>query len=250
MSKVEGYRDQLLGMPEVDWPDFLLNHSSLPGPRGNLELAYAVMEAGSHALFERLLASEAAKAPENTPGVFLAFCGLLGLGKMAAEGRSEVIERLRAYANDPRWRVREAVAIALQRLGKADLPAMLAVCEKWRRGSWLEMRAVVAGIAEPALLRTPEYALRILNLFDQITVSLESASDRREESYKILRQALGYAWSVVVAAFPDQGLPRLERWMSSSDPDVLWVLRENLKKKRLIRLSPVWVATWVKRLNH
>jgi hypothetical protein len=53
---------------------------------------------------------------------------------------------------------------------------------------------------------------------------------------RVLRKALGCCWSVAVAALPEEGLPRFERLERSTDPDVLWIVRENLKKARLARL--------------
>ena len=43
-SKVEAYREALRGL--TDWEPFLLKHSGLPGPRGNIELARAAAEEG------------------------------------------------------------------------------------------------------------------------------------------------------------------------------------------------------------
>jgi hypothetical protein len=51
----------------------------------------------------------------------------------------------------------------------------------------------------------------------------------------VLRQALGYCWSVAIAASPDEGFRLFERWATIEDADVRWVVRENLKKKRLAR---------------
>ncbi len=51
-----------------------------------------------------------------------------------------------------------------------------------------------------------------------------------------LRQALGYAWSVVIAALPGEGLPLFRDLETSTDPDIEWIVRENLKKARLKRL--------------
>src|SRR5262245_33120405 len=108
-TKTEQYRDTLRTLS--DWEPFLLQSSGLPGPRGNLELAQAVAEEGSKALFLQLLAADdPEQAPANSPGVFLAFCGLVGLGTVLAQGEREVLPLLRRYANDPRWRIREAVA--------------------------------------------------------------------------------------------------------------------------------------------
>jgi hypothetical protein len=34
----------------------------------------------------------------------------------------------------------------------------------------------------------------------------------------------------------------MSRWFSTSDADIRWIMRENLKKNRLTRMDPVWVA--------
>ncbi|MDP3046010.1 MAG: hypothetical protein Q8O07_00840 [Chloroflexota bacterium] len=89
MTKSDGYLAVLRQMPE--WDDFLRRESGLPGPRGNLELAAAVARAGTEAQFRRFAALDAGTAPTNTPGEFLAFCGVLGLGRLVAEGRRECL---------------------------------------------------------------------------------------------------------------------------------------------------------------
>jgi hypothetical protein len=53
--------------------------------------------------------------------------------------------------------------------------------------------------------------------------------------------ALGYCWSVAVVALPEAGKPLMEKWLNSADPDVLWIMRENLRKNRLVKMDPVWV---------
>jgi hypothetical protein len=52
----------------------------------------------------------------------------------------------------------------------------------------------------------------------------------------VLRQALGYCWSVAIAADPGPGLVAFAVVCANPDPDVQWVVRENLGKKRLARL--------------
>ena len=74
MSKINDYRQVLKKLD--DWPPFLLKNSGLPGPRGNLELAQVVAEDGSKQQFEQFLSFQ---AKENTPEVFLVFCGVVGL---------------------------------------------------------------------------------------------------------------------------------------------------------------------------
>ena len=108
----------------------------------------------------------------------------------------------------------------------------------------MEERAAVAALAEPRLLKSPQVIPVVLQIFDQITASLLDASDRKADDFRILRQALGYGWSVVVVADPPAGKPRIERWFEVDDPDIQWVMRENLKKNRLKRMDPEWVDRW------
>lgn len=248
MSKVDDYRHRLQQLGA--WDQFLLQESGLPGPRGNLELARAVAEEGDEALFHRYRALDAAQAPTNDPREFLAFCGVLGLGRLLAESaggdvlRADLLIELRRHASDPRWRLREAVAQALQWWGRVDMAALLAEMEGWARGGRLEQRAAVAAICEPALLAEPKHARAALDLLDDITATIPDARDRRSDEFRALRQALGYCWSVAAVALPEEGLARMETWFGSPDPDVQWILRQNLKKKRLARLDAAWVARW------
>jgi hypothetical protein len=59
---------------------------------------------------------------------------------------------------------------------------------------------------------------------------------RRSDEVRSLRQALGYCWSVAVAADPRSGLTRFTALESSDDADVRWIARENAKKARLAKL--------------
>jgi hypothetical protein len=242
MGKVDLYRAKLRSL--YDWEPYLRTESHLPGPRGNLELGQAVAEEGEAALFDSLLAWDASKAPTNSPGEFLAFCGALGLGRLLAEGKLEVLEKLRRSANDPRWRVREGAAMALQRWGRVDMDALLAEMWKWAEGSLLERRAAAAGLCEPDLLRVANQVKCVLEILDQITSTLTLAGDRRCEDFKTLRQGLGYCWSVAVAANPGSGKAYMEHWFTCDDRDVVWVMKQNLKKKRLERMDPAWTAAW------
>jgi hypothetical protein len=63
------------------------------------------------------------------------------LGRLALLEPDTVLERLRKLASDPRWRVREGVAIALQRIGRADMRMLLTEMRDWARGDkWLRSR--------------------------------------------------------------------------------------------------------------
>jgi len=58
-------------------------------------------------------------------------------------------------------------------------------------------------------------------------------SRRKNEAFRVLRQALGYCWSVALAANPSPGLPLFHSLEADPDPDVAWIVRQNRKKARL-----------------
>jgi len=247
MAKVDEYRARLQRMQE--WDEFLLAESGLPGPRGNIELAKAVAEEGNEELFRRYLQLTADRAPTNTAEEFLAFCGLLGLGRLLAEGRRDVLVALRVAATDPRWRMREGVAMALQRWGSVDMEGLLQQMEVWALGSPLEQRAAAAALCEPALLSSETYVRRTLLVLDTITGSMLQVGDRKSDAFRALRKGLGYCWSVAVAARPDLGKPAMEKWLGHTGTDVRWVMLQNLRKNRLSRADAAWVQHWRDRLE-
>lgn len=248
MTSVEAYRAALRALD--DWDPYLLAESGLPGPRSNLELVQAAAELGSADRIRCWLAADSPDtAPENTPAVFLTVCGTVGLGRLLAEGDSATLDELRALANDPRWRVREAVCMALQRWGDSDMDALLAAMDIWAGGSRYEQRAAAAALCEPRLLSEVAHAARTLALLDRLTAGLINAADRRSEPFRTLRQALGYCWSVALVANPVAGRPLFEQWSRSPDADARWVVRKNLKKNRLERLDAAWVASLRAQMN-
>jgi hypothetical protein len=232
MGKVDDYRRSLLALDEQEWVGFLTKHSGLPGPRGNLELATAVADEASPALIYRY----AADGDE-----YLALCGAMGLGRLTVEGDASAEAGLHTLADDPRWRVREGVAMGLQRVGDSDPRRLLSICTDWLRdGSWLVQRAMVAGLCEPRLLGEADFVEEVLDILDRVTEKLAAASDdeRVGQDFRTLRKGLGYCWSVAIAALPDPGFGRFERWADRDSRDVRWVVRENMRKARMRRADP------------
>jgi hypothetical protein len=221
-ERTEQYREDLRGLK--DWEPYLKKHSGLPGPRANLELVAAVVEEGDPDRLWRLSASS---------DEFLALCGTAGLGRVALMEPETVMTWLRELAGDGRWRVREGVAIALQRFGRESMLRLVAEMKVWADDGPFVQRAAVAALCEPALLKTSEDTVEVLAILDRITRSLGTVSDRRQEGFKVLRQALGYCWSVAAAASPQNARPYFEKWLHSTDKDIAWVMKSNLTKARM-----------------
>jgi hypothetical protein len=247
MSKVELYRDALKGLK--NWDEYLLKESGLPGPRGNIELGKVVAMEGNEDLFKRYLEYTSDEAPVNSPYEFLAFCGVLGMGRLLAEGNDDAMIILKECASDPRWRIREGVAMALQMLGMADMERLLDEMRKWSKGNALEKRAVAAALCEPALLKDPDCVVQVLHILDGITMAMSFIVDRKSDDFQALRKGMGYCWSVAVAADPEEGKRAMEKWFYTDDKDIMWVMKENLKKNRIERIDPAWTKKWAEYLK-
>lgn len=228
MTKRSDYRAVLESLPPEEWVAYLTAESGLPGPRGNIELAQAFADVADPALIRMCAQSQ---------DEYLATCGAVGFWRLLADGEPHAAKTLSALAADSRWRVREGVAMALQRLGDANMRSLWAVAGDWVDGPPLVQRAIAAGICEPRLLGTADDAVRALDALDQITASVMGMDQqlRRSEEFRVLRLGLGYCWSVAIAAAPADGFGRLERWAASEDKDVRWIVRQNLRKARLAR---------------
>jgi hypothetical protein len=191
----------------------------------------------------------------DEPTTVLVVAGIVGLGRLltdgwgGVDGRADLVGRLHKLAADPRWRVREGVAMAIQRWAEADPGAAFLTAEAWTRDAPLVQRAAVAAVCEPALLTDPRFARRALAVVDAVTTDLASRPGRRGPDIDAVRKALGYGWSVAIVAAPSVGRPAFERWFQSTDPTIRWILRSNLSKARLSRLDPAWVAAERERLQ-
>ncbi len=229
---------------------YLREQSRLPGTRANLELVNSLSD---------LLAAVASEQPDqvwmllnylvqdektvvsNTPDEFVVLCGVVAFGACATvrqEWHTEVFEILKHFASSSSWRVREGVAIALQRLLPVNPQKTIEfLLELARKGNCFQQRASIAAIAEPSLLQTPamiDAALEIQRLVLERLHALPAAVRKRED-VRALRQSLGYTLSVVAAAAPEKGFALMRDCAGWSDPDVNWILRENLRKKRLAK---------------
>ncbi len=225
-SLVKDY-SELRDLAAADWPAYLDARSGLPGPRANLPLAAAAATYADEAAIEALLADG---------GEYPTMCAAAAWGLRSDATEAEA--RARRLASDARWRVREGVAIGLQMLGDREFGHVARIV-----GAWVDdpdplvQRAAVATVCEPRLLRTPAAAAVAVEACRRATEHLEAMPPlrRRDPDVRTLRQALGYCWSVAVAADPAAGLPAF-RALDGADPDIAWIIGQNLRKKRLTRI--------------
>lgn len=260
MGKLESHKQDLLPLfhgflqsyNRDALAEYIKKNSNLPGPRGNLEMTQAFAELIAEAsskdsgrlwgLLNALTSHSAEKAPKNDPTELLPFCGALGIGALgAADSRfySAAMNKLRSLSQDSRWRLREAVAQALQKLLKAQSEKTMLILRDWiGKENWLQMRAVAATVAEPDLVQDPQFAAYALELHQKIIDSLQKAHNRKSEEFIALRKALGYSISMVIVGVPDQGFAFLHQLCTTTDPDVRGIVSENLKKNRLIKNFP------------
>jgi hypothetical protein len=253
MSELVGLLDRALAGGDAEpIRAELVEHSGLPGARLNLRLVSAfagdvgevvrrpdVPVEALEALLDGWAALPEDQAPGDRPEVILPCAAVAAYGEVGAvrpDWWGDEVAKLRAAAGDGRWRVREVVALALQRLLDADWDRTAGALLGWARADDpLVVRAAAAAVAEPPLLR-PEHRWRSAKRVQQAAVDRlrdYPAAARRTPAVRVLRQALGFTVSVVVAATGDFAL--LERMAASGDADLRWAARENLKRARLHR---------------
>ncbi|HET9921200.1 MAG TPA: hypothetical protein VFQ30_15245 [Ktedonobacteraceae bacterium] len=230
---------------------YLRDQSRLPGPRANLELVNEFSDLlalvateqpeNVHGLLKYLTSDVHSAVKTNTPEEFALLSSLVAYGACAAllpSWRAEAFEVLADYAGHSSWRVREGSALGFQRL----LPAAPTETTRYlktlaTRGKYLQQRAAIVAIAEPSLLHTDELVDAAFSIQRTILENMHNApaQDRKREDFRALRKSLGYTLSVVTAATPERGFALMRECAAWGDTDITWVLRENLKKKRLAK---------------
>ena len=230
---------------------YLREQSRLPGTRANLELVNEVAHLLAMLMVEQpksvqallcyLMDDERQRIVSNTPAEFVMLCGVVALGQCSVEHPAlwgETFELLSKHACSHLWRVREGVALAFQRLLPSvpqetiNFLTIMAI-----QGNCFQQRAAIAAIAEPGLMRMPMLVNAALEIQHVILerVHATPGADRKRDDFRSLRQTSGYTVSVVVAAAPERGFALMRECATWGDADITWILRENLKKKRLAK---------------
>ena len=246
-NKVVFYVEKLKSLKDLD--NFLMKESGLPGPRGNLELAQAFADVAEEIVIQKYISIKPDEAPENTPKVFLTFCGVVGLGTLINKGNLYYLKHLREFASDNRWRIREAVAISLQRIGDSDINFLLKEMNDWSKGNLFEKRAAIASLCEPRLLASDEVSRSVLDILEDVTLSIVNSKENKSEAFEVLKKGLAYCWSVAIAACPEKGKKLFEKWVENKNKETIWIVKENFKKNRLLKMDKEWVSNQLAKLN-
>jgi len=232
--------------------NYLTENSGLPGTRMNLAVVNAMAdvvgeiitqpdlpEEALEDLMDRWAALSAEEAATNDPREILPAAAVMSYGQAAVsrpDWWADELAKIHKAASDPRWRMHEMVAAALQRMLDADWNRAFMEISDWlRTEDPLVVRAAAAAVGEPGLLKDESRGMNALALqAEAIGWLLRVPADRRkDDDVRTLRKALGYTLSVTIAAVPDMGLTLLGKLASLNDTDIRWNIRENLKKSRM-----------------
>ena len=223
---------------------FIMKNSNLPGPRANLELAFALSEVYEDIeVLTKWTEVDAGQADVNDPRSFLPFCAAVSLGKMYTKTKNDKIIRiLKKLASDDRWRIREAAAFGFQKIGEDDFAELQRIFSEWiAKSNNREKRAILVSLAHPKILdrNTTLFCFEILeNVFENM---------EKEDDFDILKKGLEFTISVYAAANPEVGFPFLEKWIGI-DKLIDAVIKSNLMKNRLMKNYPEKTEELLKRI--
>jgi len=128
--------------------------------------------------------------------------------------------------------------MAFQSIEERDFSLILPLfTERIKDASLLKMRAIIAALAHPPVLKhepNTVFCLETSEIVLNKVVSLD-VSRRKTEEFRVLKKGLEYALSVFVAYLPAQGFAFLAKWAKVNDADIKKILRSNLGKNRLAK---------------
>ncbi len=224
---------------------FIIKNSNLPGPRGNLELAFALAEIyENYGVLLEWSGITQDQADVNDPKSFLAFCSAVCLGNIYTKKKNKkIISILKKLANDGRWRMKEAVAFGFQRIGDNDFGELKSIFSEWiKKSNNLEKRAILVSLAHPPILNEANTAF-CFEMADTVLKEMD-----RENDFIILRKGLEFTISVFVAANPRMGFSFIKKWIGK-DKVIDKIMKVNLKKSRLLKKHPEEVMSLLSKIE-
>jgi hypothetical protein len=195
---------------------------------------------------DRLAYSMAELHPDDARGgsskEFLSVCGVLGVAARAVAAkenaaRDKALALLEQKADDPRFRVRDAVPLALAMLGAKMKDDLAARVEPWM-DRYFHAAAVIRALADPQWLETypaDDYHAPI-NLVHAAFVLAHDAprSAVRYPGHKALVEALGWVPTALAKRFGIPMFDRLRIWSEGvTVPELRQTILANLEDSQL-----------------
>lgn len=243
---------------------YLINQSNLPGKRGNLELADAFSDYFKRRKIDEdiwqwlfyLNTYDSEKAPTNDPKEFLPFCAAKALGclylSVEEEKKTYILKVIFEAMNDKRWRMREAAAMAFQKIGEEDFDTIKSIFQdRLAYSNFLEKRGIIAALAHPPILKCKENAVFSLECSEYILSNISHLEPEilKTDSFKVLSKGMEYAVSVFVAALPKEGFELLKKYAVVEHKAMKKIIKSNLGKARLKKKYSEQVEAVLRMMN-
>jgi len=228
--------------------DELMSNSKLPGRRANLELMWQFSKKATKNEIESCLSYKGCDL-DNTPEEFVVMCGVLGFCVRNKNNPQFALKGIEEFANSSSWRVREASAMGIQELLTLSAEDVLQILDEWSSRNERYKRCIIAGLCEPKNLKSKDVLENAFYYLGKFTEGFDSIATKLTEDQKILRKALGYAWSVAMVEDLDQGKSLFERFVESENKNIRWIVKNNLKKNRLQKIDITWVETCLEKVE-
>jgi hypothetical protein len=234
--------EALAGRPQ-NLHALLARGSKLPGPRINEELAeaFALACRAQGARGDAVAFSLARLTPDQAPGAgpleFLPVCGVYALATRAAADakiRTKVVQELHARADDPRFRVRDAVVLGLARVGAAAGDGLVSEVASWMDG-YFHAAAVLLAVSGESWLTALHDAGPVTERLNEAFLLVRDSprSAARWPGHKALVDALGLVPPRVALRFGVPVFDLLERWAGEKDPVLRGVVEAVLGARSL-----------------
>lgn len=213
--------------------------SGLPGTRANLTLAQAfATECAARGKAADALAFAMAEmddvvAPGASAKEFLPLCGVLAVGARTADEpklERRALALLHDAAEDTRFRVREAVPLALARIGAARGDALVRALASWTDG-FFQAAAVLRAISDRAFLAAIDDGDAAIARLDEAYRLARDAprAATRWPGWKALVEALGAAPAIVAGRFGVPVFDALVAWTKTEIPELRAAIEANLR---------------------
>jgi hypothetical protein len=224
---------------------FMLGHSGLPGPRGNITLATEASRLiaeswDAEGRFLRELIEEWTSSGDEYL-IFTAHCSLGYILVVSPAEEAWAVPLLYEGNFNRLWRAREGVTFALEALLDKRRGFAFALIDAWCADrNPIVVRNTVVALAHPSQLRESAEQLDVLKKYNRIGMELVAGSWKTPDA-KMLAKSLGFTLSVAAEA-DESYLDQFEEWIRAGVKPWRNIVKENLGKSRIAKKYPARIA--------